>query len=455
MKFTFVLASFFAGSAIAGINSPTAVYGVDNRVEVINSDPAHYLLSNSTAAMIAKGRLAPSTTSSGLVYLLQNKGTLEEDLQKTYGSKVCANTKFIKQRPSAVCTGTLIAPDLLITAGHCVETAELCNYYAWVFNYKTNTNGVVPTKFDANDVYECKKIVSYSNDSINDYALVQLKTKVVGHEPLQYRTSDKIGDDEKVLVIGTPNGLPLKVATDGKIFNNQINDIFITTLDTFQGNSGSPVFNETTNIIEGILTGGEKDYEVVSTRNGSCLTEKKCTELTCTGEKVFRVSSIPEIYALDRLVEYAEAGYITGLTNMLAMGSWIDFPNRYGTTVLMSAALYGQNETVKFLLESNADPLIKDGSNYTPIHYLAPRLNGDSIPSLTMLMKAGVSIDSLDINGQPAIVIAAKAGNLQGVKVLFFAGAKIKDFKIVILDSFYELRDQAALDELVDLGFAD
>ncbi len=65
-------------------------------------------------------------------------------------------------------------------------------------------------------------------------------------------------------MLGHPWGLPLKIAGGGKVVKNEHSEsrfFFEAMLDTFSGNSGSPVLNEATLEVEGILVVGFGEYE--------------------------------------------------------------------------------------------------------------------------------------------------------------------------------------------------
>ena len=59
--------------------------------------------------------------------------------------------------------------------------------------------------------------------------------------------------------MGHPSGLPMKIAGGSKVHALE-KHYFVANLDTFTGNSGSPVLNEKTGLVEGILVRGGKDY---------------------------------------------------------------------------------------------------------------------------------------------------------------------------------------------------
>ena len=91
----------------------------------------------------------------------------------------------------------------------------------------------------------------------------------------------------------------MKIASDAFVMNNQTNDpFFVTNLDTFGSNSGSPVINTTSYQVEGILVRGEVDYVLAD--DGSCVQVKHCPEngVNCAGENATKMArmldQIPE-----------------------------------------------------------------------------------------------------------------------------------------------------------------
>ena len=171
---------------------------------------------------------------------------------------ICSDARFAQQKTAANCSGFLVGPDLLVTAGHCVQTASDCRNNKWVFNYAHTTSSSDMT-ITTDDVYGCKEIISQSLDrrTKNDYALLRLDRKVEGREPLTVRTEGKVKTNTPLVVIGHPTGLPSKVADGAWVRNNNPGVYFVANLDTFGGNSGSAVFNSETGVVEGILVRGE------------------------------------------------------------------------------------------------------------------------------------------------------------------------------------------------------
>ena len=100
------------------------------------------------------------------------------------------------------------------------------------------------------------------------------------------RTSGKISGRARLFVIGHPCGLPQKYAPGAKVRDNTPAPFFVANLDTYGGNSGSPVFNATSYKVEGILVRGENDFVT----NGTCYVSLVCPTTGCRGEDVTRAS---------------------------------------------------------------------------------------------------------------------------------------------------------------------
>ena len=65
--------------------------------------------------------------------------------------------------------------------------------------------------------------------------------------PLALDLNGKAAKDTLVYALGYPTGLPLKLAGNATVQSVSGTAYFTANLDTFAGNSGSPVFNFATN----------------------------------------------------------------------------------------------------------------------------------------------------------------------------------------------------------------
>jgi V8-like Glu-specific endopeptidase len=287
-------------SAFAG---PNVVYGTDDRKDIYQTTNAlHLKLAKSSAGMIKKSMLVKGALAN--TFDIQNSSTLERS------ANICSSEKFSQQSLAPVCSGFLVGPDTLITAGHCYNSFDtpenVCKSFAWVFDYEMKSATHDPTKsISIANIYNCKSVLSVQRDSLYDFAIIKLDRKVVGRTPLKLRSSGKIASTASLVVIGHPTGLPTKISANGKVTQNTEVTRFSTTLDTFHGNSGSAVFDASTGQVEGILIMGKNDYRPSLASNPrSCQVSNICDETAsnCTagvetgtvgkGEVVLRIEKI-------------------------------------------------------------------------------------------------------------------------------------------------------------------
>lgn len=280
-------------------SSPKVIYGEDNRVDVYASTNAiHKQVALSTAGMISNSQLI---SWSGK-FQIQDFKTLEDS------ENVCPTEKFSQQPTVAICSGFLIAPDLIVTAGHCVQPSMFnmnpCANFSWVFDYKMNDEKNINfSSIDSNNVYRCNKVIAskLDNNSLMDFAVIKLDRPVIGRTPLKIRKAGSVVKGQSLAVIGHPTGLPQKIAT-GNVLKSEHPNYFVTNLDTFHGNSGSVVIDSATGVVEGILVRGKTDYvPSILSNPESCQIVNKCdsTGVRCSavgqdldGEHVTRISSI-------------------------------------------------------------------------------------------------------------------------------------------------------------------
>lgn len=229
-----------------------AVYGEDNRMDVFTvTDPHLQNMALPTAAMIDKTHLKK-----------QGKQTLITGPSLGDRYKLCPNQRFRKQQVSANCSGTLVAADLIMTAGHCYEMAKQdCKNYSWVFDYKVSSADQASVTVSNSSVFSCKKVILKKNDTDAgiDHALIQLD-RPVKDRPFAKLASGEIRKGDPLVLIGHPSGLPTKIAADAFILE-VLTSSFKTNVDAFSVNSGSGVFHATSGEVVGILSSGRADYD--------------------------------------------------------------------------------------------------------------------------------------------------------------------------------------------------
>lgn len=268
---THILFAFALTFATQGCNDPhqrvaaqqaTVVYGQDDRLDTyqLSDSPADLQLRNIADSAIAAMFYADD--------LLQSAGRItlpDNTLGESYD--LCEDQRFYSQPSGALCSGTLIADDLILTAGHCVTSQQECEGFSWVFNYQMD-GPETPRAIYPEDVFECEELVTRfdgytANNRLLDYAIVRLnRSAAPDFQPVALGFPHSIQQGARVTVLGFGAGLPLKVDEGGEITNARSYeaDYFVATTDTFGGNSGSGVFNANLELV-GILVRGNADFQ--------------------------------------------------------------------------------------------------------------------------------------------------------------------------------------------------
>ncbi|WP_170229967.1 trypsin-like serine peptidase [Polyangium fumosum] len=204
---------------------------------------------------------------------------------------LCSSERFREQPVGAKCTGFLAAPDIVVTAAHCVDKSNVTET-RFVFGYVASAASTPRTILPASDVYSGREIIhrkeaTEGKADDGEWALVRLDRTVVGHTPASVRREGVPHKDDAIFVIGHPSGLPLKYAGNA-VVREVIGQVFRANLDTYGGNSGSPVFNKK-GVVEGILIRGETDFEY----DGTCVKSIVCPDIGCGGE----IATLSSVFA--------------------------------------------------------------------------------------------------------------------------------------------------------------
>jgi hypothetical protein len=249
-----------------GRHSESIIYGRDDRREILEgADSARTRLARSSVALV------PAAEFDRLL----NGG--ESPLA---GERLgwCPGERFYDQLSLAACSGILLAPDLVLTAGHCIPEGIGCSGLVYVADYHYDMDGGAPA-IGMLDSARCESIVVERVDSVLvpegfDYAVVQLSGPLAGRDLPQFREqAPRLG--ESVFAVGASAGLPAKI-TFGSVVNVASLSLgyFDFTGDVFAGGSGSGVYDEGGALLGHHVRGG-RDYEV---------TEQGCLEARVVSE---------------------------------------------------------------------------------------------------------------------------------------------------------------------------
>jgi hypothetical protein len=240
------------------------IFGDDDRLELHQAPPSWQQTARSTCIVAGRTGVRGST--------IRDNGdgrtlTVELNYQHVrWGAEfVCPAQRFMNQvvmRP-AFCSATLIGPNLVVTAGHCVDIdIGVCSNLVFIFDFSitSESDGGDVTSYLQSDVYYCKRILSRENSHNKDnafafgrdYALVELDRPVTGRQPavvaraLTSPSSLPVGTS--VVNIGYPTTLPVKLArgvvkklVSSLAGTDAIDEVFINT-DSLAGNSGSGTY---------------------------------------------------------------------------------------------------------------------------------------------------------------------------------------------------------------------
>lgn len=260
-----------------------SVYGPDDRLDLYENMPKRFLeWAKSSAALVLIRDLKIFSD-----HALIESSPLKEAL------KVCPDEKFVEQPAASTCSGFLVAPDLMVTAGHCINPNEhTCGDRVWIFDYALNSSNDTGRVTPLKNIYFCREIVLRVHDGAppwNDLALVRLDRPVLDRKPLVVRTKGKISSTANLVMFGNPSGLPLKVVAGGVVMSNNEDNYFTASLDAFGRNSGSAIIDVNTGSVEGILVRGEKDYQIDKAMN--CLRPYTCVGEECKGSEATRITN--------------------------------------------------------------------------------------------------------------------------------------------------------------------
>ncbi len=262
------------------------IYGEDNRLEPFEIGNTDLVNLSRATVMISYGFVVPS-----------DKGGRHIKLNTNRLNNVCPEEKFSDQHVGGFCSGFLIASDLIMTAGHCIPYQRNCENSWYIFDYGLYGKGENYTETTDDKIYRCKKLIHSENTKSQggaDLAIIQLDRPVTDRLPVKLERQTSIHENDRVFMIGYPLGLPAKYTYDATVTKFERKHFFRTDLDAYHGNSGSPVFNERTNRVEGILVAGENDF-IRTSKN--CDRSKVCRPGDkCMGELVMGIA-----LALDKI----------------------------------------------------------------------------------------------------------------------------------------------------------
>lgn len=258
------------------------IYGTDDRLDLFEvTDPVHRAAADSVVMAVSANAVIDNGDGTATI-VSQNFDTVRD---------LCDTERFRNQPVAGFCSGFLVDPTLIATAAHCVDEATLDDS-RFLFGFQMQNENTATTMIPQSEIYRGIRIIGRAiGNQGTDWAVIQLDRPVLNHRHVRLCRSGKVADNAEVYVIGHPSGLPLKWAGGAAVRDNTPTRYFSANLDTYGGNSGSPVFNASTHEAEGILVRGETDFVL----NGSCYVSNIIPANGGGGEDCTRVSEFASL----------------------------------------------------------------------------------------------------------------------------------------------------------------
>ncbi len=227
------------------------IYGADDRIDVYQeTDPRRLLWAAATCALVFADDLSRNADGTYTLSLYE---------YSYLGFPACPEEPFGNQPTAAFCSGFMVGPDLIATAGHCYDAGDL-ESARFLFGFAMLSETIPVAVFTEDQIYKGVEVVAHALYGDFDYAIIRVDRPIVAPKaaPFQIRREGVVAIGEQVGVIGHPSGLPMKIAfgENTAVRDNTPEAYFSANVDGYKGNSGSPVINADTGVVEGILVRG-------------------------------------------------------------------------------------------------------------------------------------------------------------------------------------------------------
>jgi hypothetical protein len=284
-----------SASAYGGGPDKQIVFGRDDRVEVGSVGNG-----SSVVALLPGDALTQQGDSFNFTARVDTHDLVD-------GVPLCPGERFVGQTRAALCSGVLVAPNLVATAAHCVDVKSsgcepgLTPDLWFAFGY-TQRGPESRKRLSVRDVYRGDVVACRQGHDENngpDWALVRLvpEDRHRGVERVAASLAvSPVKAGASIYALGFPLGLPMKFV-DGAMVLGGAEHRFTATLDVFTYNSGSPVFNAKDELIGLAVNKPFASFrkQAAPATGRACMTTIQCSAgvPTCAiGASVQRISAL-------------------------------------------------------------------------------------------------------------------------------------------------------------------
>jgi hypothetical protein len=248
------------------------VYGDDDRVDLYEADEPFVQIAQKTAVAL----IAPTQLHR------RNDGAYGLEAPR-YGElqSLCPGERFSEQPAAASCSGVLLAPNIVATAGHCLTvTADGrpdCTNNRYVLGFGID-DPAVAVSIPEDAVFECKQVLG--------------RVEAAADAPCHF--DFVLG--EAVVVVGFPAGLPVKIDRGAQVIDARAEqgDFFTLSSDTFSVSSGSGVFDSDGALV-GLFSRGRRDYD----QDGSCQRVHREEQASAQGyEEATQIAAVQHLLSM-------------------------------------------------------------------------------------------------------------------------------------------------------------